>query len=513
MRNFRRLSFSVIILSLSYASIVLAYSGGTGEPNNPYQIASKVDLLALAANTGDYGKCFILTADIDMEGQVFTKAIIAAGNFTGTFDGNSHKISNFTINGGSNSYLGLFGQINYGGSIKNLGLESFAVSGSSGVGGLVGSSNGGSISDCYSTGSVSGSYSVGGLVGENDGSAISNCYSTGSVSGSYSVGGLAGYNAGSISNCYSTGAVTGGENSLYLGGLVGENDGSAISNCYSTGSVSGSYYVGGLVGYSNYGSISNCYSTGGVGGYGSVGGLVGYSNYGSISNCYSKGDVGGSGSVGGLVGGNDNSCSISNCYSTGAVTGEYGSMYLGGLVGYSYGSISNCYSTGAVTGGDGSGYLGGLVGYGYGSISNCYSTGAVTSGDESGFLGGLAGENDGTTSSSYFLITSGPDNGYGTPLTDEQMKQQSSFVDWDFDAVWAICEGTNYPRLVWQIPAADWVCPDGVNFADFAYFADRWLESDCASSNNFCGGADIDLSGSVDMADLAIFAENWLEGI
>jgi hypothetical protein len=69
----------------------------------------------------------------------------------------------------------------------------------------------------------------------------------------------------------------------------------------------------------------------------------------------------------------------------------------------------------------------------------------------------------------------------------------------------------NYPKLNWQvIPTADWVCPDGVNFADFAYFADRWLESDCTSSNNFCGGADLNASGKVDMQDLEIFADNWL---
>jgi hypothetical protein len=53
-----------LFLSL-LASSVFAYSGGTGEPNAPYQIAAKSDLLALAANTADYGKSFILTADID----------------------------------------------------------------------------------------------------------------------------------------------------------------------------------------------------------------------------------------------------------------------------------------------------------------------------------------------------------------------------------------------------------------------------------------------------------------
>jgi len=28
--------------------------------------------------------------------------------------------------------------------------------------------------------------------------------------------------------------------------------------------------------------------------------------------------------------------------------------------------------------------------------------------------------------------------------------QQASFVNWDFDTVWMICEGRDYPRLQWE---------------------------------------------------------------
>ncbi len=240
-----------------------AYSGGTGEPNNPYQIATTGDLLALAADTNDYGKCFILTADVNIGGQVFATAIIAADTvagsnfegtaFTGTFDGNGHKITHFTINGGSNWYLGLFGRI-YGGSVKNLGLENCAVSGYAPVGCLVGQNVTASISNCYSTGAVSGMSCVGCLVGQNVAASISNCYSTGAVSVtsdfvSSNIGGLVGGNSsGSISNCYSTGTVSGSSNSYYVGGLVGGDSDGSISNCYSIGPVSGWDYVGGLVG-------------------------------------------------------------------------------------------------------------------------------------------------------------------------------------------------------------------------------------------------------------------------
>ena len=31
--------------------------------------------------------------------------------------------------------------------------------------------------------------------------------------------------------------------------------------------------------------------------------------------------------------------------------------------------------------------------------------------------------------------------------------------------------GTGYPKLSWQRPAADMICPDGVTFVDYSYFA------------------------------------------
>jgi len=232
------------IITLAAGSAFGAYSGGIGEPNNPYKIAAKADLLALADNTADYDKCFILTADIDMQAQVFTTAIIASDtSFTGTFDGSGHKITNFTIDGGSNPFLslGLFGFVDTGGLVKNLGIENFDVNSSSEtsyVGALVGY-NSGNISDCYSMGMVSGTSFVGGLAGLSDNGNIGQCYSTCAVSGSgdgWSIGGLVGrnYNAG-INNCYSAGKVSSSSGSLNVGGLVGSNDsGSVVGSFWDT---------------------------------------------------------------------------------------------------------------------------------------------------------------------------------------------------------------------------------------------------------------------------------------
>ncbi len=449
-----------IIALLAGTAAEAKYSGGTGEPNDPYRIATKQDLLDLAGTTADYGKCFILTADIDLDpnlpgGQVFTTAIIAPNTdnsnyhfdgtaFTGTFDGNSHKITHFTVNGGSNWYLGLFGHINPGGSLKNLGLENCTVSGYQWVGGLVGVNYYSSISNCYSTGLVSGSQWVGGLVGDNYNGTITNCYSTGVVStssGSQFVGGLTGYNAGSISNCYSRDTVSG---TSYVGGLAGNNHEGIISDCNSTGAVSGasnSEYVGGLVGGNGYGSISNCHSTGNVSGLSNscyVGGLVGSNSYGSICNCPSTGLVSGSQRVGGLVGENYVNGSISDCYSTGAVSGT--SYYVGGLVGCNIeGAITNCFSSGSVIGDD---YVGGLMGYNYGSVSSSF----------------------------WDTQTSGQSTSAGGEgKTTAEIKTMNAFVEagWDFVEIWGIGKNQTYPHLRHD---------KKVDFKDLAILALHWLE-------------------------------------
>jgi len=244
--------------------------------------------------------------------------------------------------------------------------------------------------------------------------------------------------------------IKGGEGSYSLGGLVGCILEGTISHCYTTGSVSAGdngRSLGGLVGCVLDGTVTDCWAASRVaGGKDSrrLGGLVGY--YGSDN-------------IGGMI--SRAKGMISQCYATGDVSGADKSELLGGLVGYNFGSITNCYATGNVYSGRKSEQVGGLVGYNQGgSITNCYATGGVSSADSSGFLGGLVGKNSGglpptkkwkaTISHSYFLSPAdggGPNNGLGSPLADEQVKQQASFVDWDFESAWTISEGKDYPRL------------------------------------------------------------------
>ena len=159
------------------AAAMKKYGGGMGEPNDPYQITTAEALMLLGDSPEDYNKHFILTANIDLDPnlpgrKVFDKAVIAETYntwyglrgipFTGVFDGNGHTISHLTIIGGS--YLGLFGWLESGAEVRDLGLVDVNITASGDyVGGLVGW-NHDTITNCYSTGDVSGNECVGGLV-------------------------------------------------------------------------------------------------------------------------------------------------------------------------------------------------------------------------------------------------------------------------------------------------------------------------------------------------------------
>ena len=174
--------------------------------------------------------------------------------FTGTLEGNGFTISNLYVNV-SASYVGLFGRIEAGGMVQNIGLVDAYVKGRQAdgtqghVGGLAGMNNGGNIRNCYTTGTAVSTATwflagTGGLVGVNLSGTIQNCYATVAVTGERSTGGLVGVNFGNINNCYATGAVT-GERST--GGLVGTNFGN-INNCFWNTQTSGSTVTLGIGG-------------------------------------------------------------------------------------------------------------------------------------------------------------------------------------------------------------------------------------------------------------------------
>ena len=242
-------SACILLTALPVIAYAGSYSGGSGEPNDPFQIATAEDLNDIGNYEDHWDKHFILTADIDVQGFTLSPIGYSAQHcFTGVFDGNDYVIRNMEMNMPASDYVGLFGYLGRVGQIKNLGVEATSIFGASYVGGLVGFSDDGTIINCYSSSLVSGDGAVGGLVGENFYGTIVNCHSSGSVNGTGpEVGGLVGDNYyGTAINCYSSNPVSG--TGSYVGGLAGRNRGTII-NCYSIGSVSGTgSYVGGLVG-------------------------------------------------------------------------------------------------------------------------------------------------------------------------------------------------------------------------------------------------------------------------
>ena len=227
---------------LPYEIKVLVFSGGTGDPNNPYQITRAVQLASFSSADFPHllDKCFVLVNDIDLDpkmpgGQVFDRGVIAPDlsdlesefqgtGFTGMFDGNGLRISNLTIIG--HDYVGLMGTIHDGGQVKNLGIVDANVVGMGSNIGITVGYNRGDVTNCYSTGSLSGKDNIGGLVGTNEGN-LTNCYSTGSVNGNGPAGGLVGRNNNCVVYCYSTGLVSGDR----VSGFVGWNDGD-VSNSF-----------------------------------------------------------------------------------------------------------------------------------------------------------------------------------------------------------------------------------------------------------------------------------------
>ena len=380
------------------------YGGGTGEPNDPYQIWTADQMNAIGDNSDHWDKHFKLMADIDLSG--FGGAsfnLIGYHNtwqdkkaFAGVFDGDGHTISGFSYTTTDAGYVGLFGYVDTGGEIKDVAMANVAVN-------------------------VSDGSRVGGLVGFNKG-LLSACNATGTVSGSVSVGGLAGYNSGQILHCHSTTAITGAEN---VGSLVGENHGD-ISHCSASGDVSGSGdYVGGLVGLSD-GDIENCYATGNVSGSGDyIGGLIGANgqwmatNGGTISGCYATGTVDGGVQVGGLIGRTGWNGIIRCCYATGNVSGF---AVVGSLAGANdWGDIVSCYATGKVTG-------------------------------DYDYIGGLTGATGGLVYLSYWDTdtTEQTTSAGGKGRSTTEMMNRDTYRGWGYDGMWRLDDGRDYPRLVWE---------------------------------------------------------------
>ncbi len=439
------LSFSLLLTNYSYAQ----FNGGTGTEADPYQISNVTQLQAM--NTA-LDKHYILTQNIDAaitstwnSGAGFEPiGITTSAAFTGTFDGKGFVISKLYINRPSSSGVGLFGNafsfLPNIISIKNVGLDSVYVKGSTRVGALVG----------------------------NKELNLVNCYSSGTVEGvSESVGGLIGRNGGLVDNCHSSCNVSGGNRT---GGLVGT--GSNIRNSYATGNVMGVGEVGGFIGgiSSNASLVYNCYATGNVsatGNFPTVGGFIGRSQAGTIDLCYATGTVTAAKAAGFIY--NANAGLIKRCYTTATVssTSNEFNMFLAGFIGENEAQIRDCYTLSKInysinnTGANIVGFVG--RNQNRGKIYNCYTSAKLNASNALKFAFAQGNEKSSNNLDTgkielcyYNIDTTGAHPAVGTDqggavvvtsLTDLLMRKQNSFSLWNFDTTWNITENVTYPYL------------------------------------------------------------------
>ncbi|MBI9015932.1 MAG: hypothetical protein JEZ07_01595 [Phycisphaerae bacterium] len=196
---------------------LLAYSGGDGTAENPYQIANLADLMALRDVNVSSDDHFILTDDIDIHPDIlkangygdnpdgsFNRAFYE-GEFNGTLEGDGHIISNLTII--SDGEACFIHEVN--GSVFRVGLADINFSGNMDESAPFVYANQGIIEQCFCTGQIDstgyGNCSFAWGIGPN--AQIKNCYST--VDILHDAIGFCDLNSGKMLNCYYSGNTSG----------------------------------------------------------------------------------------------------------------------------------------------------------------------------------------------------------------------------------------------------------------------------------------------------------------
>lgn len=232
-------------------------------------------------------------------------------------------------------------------------------------------------------------------------------------------------------------------------GLFGYTDGANVERVHlESANIHGGQYSGAVAGYAAGSSrIANVSVEGGIYSLSShSGGVVGYTANSLLSLVDAQVFVEGTSNIGGITGYlTGATAEVRHSAVRGVVAGSGASV--GGLTGYATNSgllIADSYSRATVIGNS---QVGGLIGYFLsGTASRCYSTGEVLSGES--HVGGLVGRpSSGVVHDCYWDVdSSGQEaSAYGEGRTSGQMRQQATFVGYNFTSVWQITEGIDYP--------------------------------------------------------------------
>lgn len=389
---------------------------------------------------------YYLTADIKIpEGfTLFKNNYPNTVYFSGTLDGNGHKLIGYTVNHTSGEwYQGALFEECKGAKFKNLTMTDVDIYVKSDKGAFVGVLAGecfeGESSNSFSNITLEGDIYVSGSSTEND----------------YRIGGLAYYLLGSVSSCKSKLNITADVKAgtywgadLTIGGLAAflsngpvkssRNYGDITVNGFAGGTLSVNGICGGSSKFTstkNTGDIivnvpsdaeeghivvsgvsdgakglSSCYNTGKItvksSGYSDSIAIAGVASESvTVYKCYNKGAISFSGKardgeIGGVVcrGATGNEKNISLTYNKGKITATTdANMKMGGIAAETYG-MKNCYNTGTVTlnqeGKDS--MVGGLAGNAAlmgGTVTCNYNTGKITASSQ--YKGSLLGTYEG----------------------------------------------------------------------------------------------------------------------
>lgn len=132
-----------------------------------------------------------------------------------------------------------------------------------------------------------------------------------------------------------------------------------------------------------------------------------------------------------------------------------GTLYSSVIAAQSYGVIVDCYIKDCVIN-TSSGHIGSFVGFNCGTIRNCYTTCTYTGSKASSaypFVAWDAGSSSDTQNTGLYYLDSTTNNQKSgnriipTALSAEQMKQENSFVGFDFENTWEFKTGDNSPTL------------------------------------------------------------------
>ena len=244
-----------LVMALGLTATAWATEGGTEGGAVAEMGGINYNDLHTALEAAKNGGTVELLRDVELT-DTWTPVGDSTTPFKGTFDGDGHKITGLKITSGS--YIGLFGYVGEGATIKDVNLVGANVFGVKRVGALIGQIKGhATVSNCTvdSTSHVTGRDSnTGGLIGEAAGgitvkleklinyATVTNTENNGP---SRAAGIIAQVTSGAnvtITNCVNNGAIT--TNNGYAGGIVASKQGSSkvsFENCSNAGTLTGNY--------------------------------------------------------------------------------------------------------------------------------------------------------------------------------------------------------------------------------------------------------------------------------